>query len=361
MQARTALKVGFAGTPTASTVPDVGANWRGAARVPPFLGGRDAWTPEWAEQVVARARDWRSRQAARPQVVQADRYWELDALRGLAVGMMITYHVLISYSAAFFPSLTTVLIEMWKIIKTVTILGGVSMLAGTALQSPEAEPPAVLRRLMLNRPGTRALLRAAGLALMAGLIAWMAVTGSGGSAFMLIMGMSMALSYSRAVDQGQLNLAGKYLRRGLILLGLGLGVTAISLALVPQYPIYFGVLSLLGASTILAYPFLKKSYWASLGAGTGALALGYLPPFNSIWQFGTHATLDFYPLFPFLGAVLLGVGLGKLLYPNGERSYQAPDLSDTKVGGGFSWLGRNALAVYLAQEPVFIGGMSLVV
>ena len=350
MQTRTALKVGYAG-------------------VPPFLGGGDVWTPEWVDQVVERARDWRSRQAARPQVVQLDRYWELDALRGLAVGMMVTYHVLISYSTALFPSLTTVLIEMWKIIKTVTILGSVSMMAVTALLSPGAEPPAALRRLMVNRPGTRALLQAAGLALMAGLIAWMAVTGSGGSAFMLIMGMSMALSYGRAVEQGQLNLpaghrdgvAGKYLRRGLVLLGLGLGITALSLAFVPQYPIYFGVLSLLGAGTILAYPFLKMPYWASLAAGTGAVGLGYLPPVYALWQFGTLATLDFYPLFPFVGAVLLGVGLGKLLYPNGERSYQAPDLSETKVGGAFGWLGRNALAVYLAQETFFIGGMTLVV
>ena len=359
MQARTALKVGYTGAPFVSPPPESGGTWRGG----------DAWTPEWVELVVERARDWRARQAARPQVIQTDRYWELDALRGLAVGLMVVYHALISYSAAFFPALTTVLLEIWTLVKTITILGGVSWLAGTALQSPEAEPPEALRRWMLNRPGARALLKAAGLALTAGLIAWMAVVGSGGIGFMFIMGISMALSYARAVEGGQLKfpagqrdgMAGKYLRRGLLLLAMGLGVTVLSLLLLPQYPIYFGVLSLLGASTILAYPFLKLPYWASLGAGSGAVALGYLPPLYGLWQAGMAASLDFYPLFPFTGAVLLGVGLGKLLYPNGERAYKAPNLSDTKVGGALSWLGRNALGVYLGQEPFFIAGMTLVV
>lgn len=360
MQARTALKVGFAGAPAVAPAPDLGSGWRGAA---------EAWSPEWAEQLIERARDWRIRQQARPQVIQPGRYWELDALRGLAVGLMVVYHALISYASAFFPALTTVLLEGWVVIKTAAILGGVSWLTASALQSPEAQPPAALRRLMLNRPGSRTLLRAAGLALAAALIGWMAVTGSGGVGFMLIMGISMALSYARTAAKslpdlpaGQRDgLAGKYVRRGLSLLGLGLGVTVISLLLTPQTPIYFGVLSLLGASTILAYPFLKLPYWAGLAAGSGVVALGYLPPFYGLWQSGMGATLDFYPLFPFAGAVLLGVGLGKLLYPNGERSYQAPDLSDTRVGGALGWLGRNALAVYLGQEPFFIAGMSLVV
>jgi uncharacterized membrane protein len=310
--------------------------------------------------VIERARAWRAAQATRPQVVESDRYWELDALRGLAVGMMIAYHMLISYSAAFFPSLTTVLIEIWSVLKTAFILGGVSLLAGVAVQSPEAQPPTAIRRLMTNRPGMKAVLQAAGLSLMAALIAWMAVTGTGGVGFMLIMGMSMTLSYARVVEQGRLNTTGKYLRRGLVLLGLGLAVTALSMAIIPQFPIYFGVLSLLGVSTLLAYPFLKLPYWASLTAGTGVIGLSYLPPLYRLWQLGTLSTLDFYPVFPFAGVVLLGVGLGKLLYPKGERAYQFPDLSETKAGGALGWLGRNALAVYLGQEPFFIGGMTLV-
>ena len=61
-------------------------------------------------------------------------------------------------------------------------------------------------------------------------------------------------------------LFGKYLLRGAKLLAWGMVITAVTYFVVGRGFVVFGILHLLGLSTILAYPFLR-SRWASLIAG----------------------------------------------------------------------------------------------
>jgi uncharacterized membrane protein len=62
----------------------------------------------------------------------------------------------------------------------------------------------------------------------------------------------------------------------------------------------------------------------------------------------------------YLGVVLAGIGIGKLLYPDGERSFDMLDLSEERLVAPLSWLGRNSLPVYLGQVPINLAGLSLV-
>ncbi len=78
----------------------------------------------------------------------------------------------------------------------------------------------------------------------------------------------------------------------------------------------------------------------------------------------TWVSADYYPLFPWLGVFLYGVCLQKFFYPqpgsNGERGLNLMDympgrFSELKAGLDFvALLGRHTLLVYLAHQPLLI-------
>ncbi len=56
---------------------------------------------------------------------------------------------------------------------------------------------------------------------------------------------------------------------------------------------------------------------------------------------------------------MLGIAAGKTLYPDGHtRKYKLPDLSRLPVVRALIWVGRHSLALYLAQEPINLAGIS---
>ena len=81
------------------------------------------------------------------------------------------------------------------------------------------------------------------------------------SAFLFLVGVSLAISYWREVSGGtdlgpDRGLFGKYLRRGLRILAYGMALTIVSLIL-GMGIIAFGILHVIGVSVILAYPLLR--------------------------------------------------------------------------------------------------------
>jgi uncharacterized membrane protein len=57
--------------------------------------------------------------------------------------------------------------------------------------------------------------------------------------------------------------------------------------------------------------------------------------------------------------VLIGIAVVKALYPGGERGFELPDLSETRLVRRFSSWSRNSLNIYLLQEPFHLLGVSL--
>src|ERR671932_1526594 len=146
------------------------------------------------------------------------RLWEIDALRGAAVIAMVAYHF--SYHLAYFAHLFDVRF-FWS---------GLGLNAGRAI----------------------------------------------GATFIFLAGLSLTLSYRRwAASQpsGQ-KLFLKYLERGMRIFSYGLLITLVTWIFVPEGMIVFGILHLIGASIVLAYPFLRlKLPNAALGAGCIAFGL----------------------------------------------------------------------------------------
>ena len=109
---------------------------------------------------------------------------------------------------------------------------------------------------------------------------------------------------------------------------------------------------------------MKLDKWLTLAAGILIILAGiYIDSLrsDSFWlnwlglkQPG-RSMVDYYPVFPYFGIVLIGVFAGRLLYPAGVRRFALPDLSQVRPVRGLRFLGRHSLLIYLIHQPILIG------
>jgi uncharacterized membrane protein len=235
------------------------------------------------------------------------RYWELDLLRGVAVTMMIGFHALYDLDYFSGPGLVDVHSGIWR---------------------------------------TFALATA--------------------SIFLLLVGISLTISSARARIRGEESFA-RHLRRGGAIFSWGVVITVSTIILLEEGYILFGILHLIGASIILSPPFERRPLRALLG-GSAAVSAGIFLRQLSVetpcllWIGLTPSgfySLDYFPLLPWFGVVLLGISLGGFLYPEGERRFHLPDLSFRTPARELTILGRNSLAIYLLHQPALIISMEI--
>jgi uncharacterized membrane protein len=237
-----------------------------------------------------------------------ERFWEIDTLRGVAIVMMVIYHLLFDlYYFGIFPVQINTLL-LWIFARSTAFL------------------------------------------------------------FLMVVGISLTLSYNRAsikqtlpLDENR-SLFWKYFKRGLKIFSLGLLITLGTWFFIPNNFIVFGVLHFIGLAIILEYPFLDKKY-ANLVLAAIFMATGiYLGQFvfTEPWLLWlglkptTFHTVDYFPLLPWLGVVSLGLFLGNALYSNYQRQFKIPDISDHTVIKITSFLGRYSLIIYLIHQPILI-------
>ena len=186
--------------------------------------------------------------------------------------------------------------------------------------------------------------------------------------FFLLAGVSIVLGRKKKVLDGQSKKAynEKLFVRGLKIFTLGVVLTIFSLIIMPERPILFGVLHCIGLSVVLSVFFLKYRF-ANLFFGLSFIILGlfisnihFSNPSIFHLVVGLHQsnawmyTIDYFPLLPWFGVTLLGIGIGDLLYAGDKRRFKFPDLSKYRPAKTFSWLGRHSLEIYLFHQPALI-------
>ena len=187
-----------------------------------------------------------------------------------------------------------------------------------------------------------------------------------GITFLNLVGISLVLSYQKRLirypNLSSWRLFQKNLLRGLIIFGFGMMITLITYIYPHQAYIRFGVLHCIGVSIILSFWFLRLRLISAV-IGVLVIIFGIMvqpitvntPYF--LWlglkPVGFY-TLDYFPLLPWFGVVLIGISLGNTLYKNYERQFTLIDCSQSIIVRSLSFLGRHSLKIYLLHQPVIL-------
>ena len=184
-----------------------------------------------------------------------------------------------------------------------------------------------------------------------------------GTLFLSLVGISLVLSYKKYLQiRNQKPPFEKYLKRGLFLFSLAMMITGLTWIYPHDGFIVFGVIHCISISIIVSYWIIPRPNIA-FPLGFIILVIGLLfttftidNPF--LFWIGltspTFYTLDYFPLFPWLGIVLIGTVIGHQLYSILEKKYRKKQIQPT-IAKPFSFLGEHALIIYLVHQPILFG------
>jgi uncharacterized membrane protein len=173
--------------------------------------------------------------------------------------------------------------------------------------------------------------------------------------FLALVGVSLALAHPNGLRRGA------FARRLALVVVAAVFVTIATEYLDPAEPITFGILHCIAAASLLAAPFLGAPISAVLAAGGALLAAPLIiagQRFDApalLWLgLGDTAppTLDWRPLMPWAGVVLLGLALARLALPRVAGSRLALWRPEAIAGRALGFTGRHSLAIYLVHQPI---------
>jgi uncharacterized membrane protein len=181
------------------------------------------------------------------------------------------------------------------------------------------------------------------------------------SLFLLVVGISLAISHARAVSRlhGRA-LTVKFLVRGAGIFCCGLLVTIATWWYLQEGFVIFGILHLIGVAVMLSPLFFRFRTWNAV-IGVVFIVLGWIlatiPGPMGLLVFGIHPltfwSVDYTPIFPWMGLVLIGMAAGEFAYPGGERRWTLPKLPERTIAP-VTFLGRHSLVIYLVHQPVIL-------
>lgn len=183
------------------------------------------------------------------------------------------------------------------------------------------------------------------------------------SLFVLILGASLLLKSEKLKAENK-NINVEFAKRAALLFVIAAGISLATWLYAPQQFIAFGIIHFIALSTILAIPFLRF-YKLNALLGTLLLCASFfvsIPQINTpllLWlgfAFPGFQSLDYVPLFPWFGLVLLGIYFAKLFYSEIKISIEKPQNTVT------NWLaiaGRNSLLIYLVHQPILIAVLKI--
>ena len=261
------------------------------------------------------------------------RYPELDALRGVAVLLMVSYHL--AFDLQYFYG--------WPVLRSLGEGGNIPVEEGI----------------------------------------WKILARAAATVFLLLIGICFAISWERTRRQlavGSWPLAlrhcySKYLRRGLVIFAGGMIISLATWFIAPDAFVKFGVLHLIGISTLLLPFFTPLKQWNLLFVLLVLFVFFVLPKQTSspfFFPLGltipTFSSLDYFPLLPWFGVILFGMVLGNALYVP-ERHAMLTRLSFLpaprsamvqRAWRGVGWTGRRSLWIYFVHQPVLLLLLGLV-
>lgn len=177
---------------------------------------------------------------------------------------------------------------------------------------------------------------------------WNLIGTSSALIFIFISGISSGLSKSS-------------FKRGIITFSFGMLVTVVTLVYDTKEYIRFGILHFLGISMMM-FPLLNSlKKWQLVVLGGVTIILGKI--FETIntttflllplgITYNGFATLDYYPVFPYISVFIFGIFIYKIYYFKG-RSILRNNYNSNLI----YLISRNSLNIYLLHQPIILAGI----
>ena len=173
--------------------------------------------------------------------------------------------------------------------------------------------------------------------------------------FLFLAGVSLWLAHGQGIRWPA------FWRRWIKLVAAAALVTVATYVALPEYFVYFGILQCIAASSLIGLFALRLPAAAVAALGAVIMVASYIlpdPAFNApLLRFIGLATepamtVDFEPLFPWVGPFLLGLASAK--WASARGLLHRLTLPDTPVLRRLALPGQHSLMVYLVHQPILI-------
>ena len=179
---------------------------------------------------------------------------------------------------------------------------------------------------------------------------WLLGGGLIGGTFLFLSGISTILTMRFSSRR-------KIALNGLKVIFCALIVSGVTFYVIPESPIYFGILHCIGISLLVAASISGHPKTTLLFAAITIL-LGIVTEFfegSTLWLvwagmvFPGYSSSDFFPLFPWSGVLFLGMYLSPIIYK--------PELEPKPLGAPplLLFIGRHSLMICLLHQPILLG------
>lgn len=185
---------------------------------------------------------------------------------------------------------------------------------------------------------------------------WKLFARSIASSFLFLVGVSLFLAHGKKIRWKG------FWRRFVMVAAAALAISVVTWLAVPGGFIFFGILHQIALASVLGLAFLRLPALLTLAVAIVVIATPFYlrsDVFNhpALWWVGLSTinprSNDYVPLFPWFGAVLLGIAAAKLASSTDRLERWA-----ALRPGGWSrplvFAGRHSLAFYLVHQPVLI-------
>ncbi|WEX11633.1 heparan-alpha-glucosaminide N-acetyltransferase [Chelativorans sp. AA-79] len=174
--------------------------------------------------------------------------------------------------------------------------------------------------------------------------------------FLFLVGFSLYLAHGGGFR------ARSFLKRLAVIAAAAAAITIVTYVIFPESFIFFGILHHIALATVLGVAVLRLPAVVILLVAAGVIAAPHFvhAPFLDhpmFWWTGLSrnvpASNDFIPIFPWFGAVLLGIATAKIMGAAGLLAR----LAEIRPGRKLPLLaatGRHSLAFYLLHQPILI-------
>jgi len=188
--------------------------------------------------------------------------------------------------------------------------------------------------------------------------AWVLIARSILAVFLFLAGISLVLGHGNGIRWRS------FWRRWVFVVGGALAITVATWFAFPQSFVYFGVLHAIALFSLMGLAFVRTPLWLAVVVAAVVIALPFFhsdPLFNEkvwswlgFWQV-PPPTNDLVPVFPWFGAVLVGIIVARLVL----ASRLVPRLAAIAPSGRLPRLlvvlGRWSLLIYLLHQPILLG------